>query len=173
MSAKGTLARFIRWVMRDVTYQRRYSATIERDRGDGTFDLMPDDPAMRGTGLQAVPGRVGVAGAEVRVEPGTRCVFAFADADPAKPCIVAWEYAQGSAVVSLGGGQAQVARKVDLVDVLLSTPTPVAGIVQGTVLPPQPGPPPFPLPPTPFTGTATLSGPVRAVIVGGAPRVTA
>lgn len=172
MSAKGTLARLIRWVMRDVTYQRRYSATIERDRGDGTFDLMPDDPAMRGTGLQAVPGRVGVAGAEVRVEPGTRCVFAFADADPAKPCIVAWEYTKGSAVVSVGGGHAQVARKGDLVDVLLGTPTPIAGIVQGMVTPPAPAVP-FPLPPTPFTGTGTLSGPVRAVIVGGAPRVKA
>lgn len=171
--SRAALERFIRWVMRDVTYHRRYSASIERDRGDGTFDLIPDDPAMRGTGLQAVPDRVGIAGTGAQVQPGTRCVFAFADADPSKPWIVVWEYAQGSAVVSLDGGQAQVARKGDLVDVLLSTPTPVAGIVQGTVLPPQPGPPPFPLPPTPFTGTATLSGPVRAVIVGGAPRVTA
>jgi len=167
------LARFVRWVMRDTTYHRRYSATVERDRGDGTFDIIPDDQAMRGTGLQAVPDRVGVAGAEVRVEPGTRCLVTFADGDPSKPVIVAWEFKRGSATISFDGGEAAVARKGDLVDVLLDTPTPIAGIVQGTVLPPQPGPPPFTLAPTPFTGTATLSGPVRAVIVGGAKRVKA
>jgi len=167
-----SLARFIRWVMRDTTYHRRYSATVERDRGDGTFDLLPDDHAMRGTG-QAVPDRVGVAGASVRVEQGTRCLFTFADGDPSKPVIVAWEFKGGSATVSFDGGEAAVARKGDLVDILLGDPTPVAGLVQGTVLPPQPGPPPFQLPPTPFTGTATLSGPVRAVIVGGAKRVKA
>ncbi len=156
--------------MRDVTYHKRYEATVERFNGDGSFDLLPSDDAMKGRGLQRVRERVGLAGAaSYLVKPGTRCLFGFRNGDPRAPEIVAWEFQKDSAVVSLNGGRARVARKGDSVKVPAGTA--VTGVVNGTLT--VPGTPPVvtPVVGLPFVGTATLAGPVRARIIGGARRV--
>lgn len=165
------LRSFIRWVMRDVTYHRRYLAEVERRAPDGTFDLRPLDEPMLGRGLQGVRERVGLASAEtIAVRPGARCLFGFANGDPQRPEIVAWEFSRGSATVSLDGGLAAIARKGDPVRIIAGESVSIVGIVAGIVTPPPPAAP-FPVAGLPFTGTAALTGPIRADIIGGARRV--
>lgn len=170
---RDSIARLVRHVMRDVVFLRRYPSTVTTQHDDGTVDVEPDDAVVRGQGLQRVPIRTGVAGASARVDAGARCVLAFDDGDPAKPCIVEWQYAKGDAVVSLDGGGSSVARRGDLIDVLVQSPTPIAGIATGTVTIPGAPPTIVPVPPTPFVGTATLALPVIAQPIGGAPKVLA
>lgn len=158
----------------DYRFERSYAATVELANGDGTVDLRPDDEAVRGLGLQRVPIRVGVPSAAVRAEPGARCLFAFADGDPRKPHVCAWEYARASAVVSFDGGAAAVARHGDLVDVLLSASTPIAGVMTGAVTVPGSPPTIVPVPPgSQFSGLAVVAVPVQGSIVGGAQRIKA
>lgn len=170
-----SLARFVRQVVGDYRYERRYGATVVATNTDGSrVDLEPDDDAVRGLGLQAVPVRSGIAGGSSRAQPGTRCLLAFDDGDPSKPAVVGWEYAKGSAVVSLGGGIAGVARNGDMVELLLSPLTPITGVISGSVTVPTVPPTVVPVPPiTQFVGVATIVLPVRGRIVGGARRVKA
>ena len=165
---------FVRTVMRDVTYHRRYLAEIERRAPNGTFDIKPLDDAMRGRGLQGVPERVGIAGAEtLAVKAGTRCLFGFANGDTMRPEIVAWEFTKGSAVVSLDGGLAGLARKGDPVKVVVGATVPIVCVVSGTVTTPPPASVTTPVAGLQFVGIATLSGEIRADIIGGTPKVKA
>lgn len=170
-----SLERVIRQLVGDFRYERRYPATVVASLADNLVELDPDDPAIRGLGLSRVPVRSGIAGAGSRAEPGARCLLAFDDGDPRKPVVVAWEYAHGSAVVSLDGGTAPVARNGDLVELMLSQQTPITGTITGSVTIPGTPPVVVPIPlGTPFmTGVATMPVPVHGRILGGAPRVKA
>lgn len=173
---RAAFERFVRWVMRDVTYDKVYAATVELDRQDQTFDVRVDDPALRGQGLSRVPVLVGVAGARVQANNGTRCLVGFVDRDPRKPRIVAWQYQANSGKVSLDNGTASVARQGDFVRVLVSDPAPISGVMSGQTT--IPGPPPVitPIPAAPFIGTVTgiVDGSVKANIgAGGARRLQA
>jgi hypothetical protein len=161
--------------MRDVRYRRVYSATVQLDHLDGHFDILPDDEAMRGHGLSRVPVLVGDVGATVQANAGTRCLFGFANGDPRRPRIRAWEYEAQSGRIVFDDGAAGLARQGDYVRCLVGNPAPVAGLMGGTAfVPAPPGQPiPTPVPMTPFIGTVTgiLPDTVHGEILGGARRV--
>jgi hypothetical protein len=169
----AALRRLILAATRDNPYLKSYGVDVQLQHADGSVDVFPDAVEIRGQGLEHVPIMVSPAGTSSRVEPGTRGLLRFADGDPQKPRIVAWEYQQGSAVVSLDGGHAGVARNGDLVELMLSEATPIAGVVTGAVAQPPPTPP-VPVGPTAqFTGVATITAPVQGRIFGGAQHVRA
>lgn len=172
------IARVVRASLRNVAYLRSYGVEVQYQHEDGAVDVLADAVELRGVGLQRVQILVSPAGTITKVAPGTRGLLSFADGDPRKPRIVAWEYKQSSASNSIGGGHAGVARNGDLVELLLSEVTPISGLVSATVQTPNPSPPPPTLPLTvpagsQFTGTATLTDAVRGRIFGGAQRVKA
>jgi hypothetical protein len=175
VSAPEYFTRIVRWVMRDTTFLRLYSATVELDHLDGTFDVRADDEAIRGLGLPPVPALVGIAGARVNADAGTRCLVGFQDGNPKRPRIVAWEYEPLHGRIVFDDGTAALARQGDHVRCLIGDPAPVAGELSGTVLVPAPPglPVPTPVPAAPFVGTVTLILPdtVHGAILGGAPRV--
>lgn len=172
MDVREIVASIVRAVTSDLVYARVYAATVELQHDDGSCDVRPDAAELRGDGLQHVPVMVSPAGTGARVEPGTRCLVAFADGDPRQPRIVAWEYAQVRATVALDSGAAGVARNGDLVQLNLSPMAPVSGVASGTVTIPGSPPTVVALPPgAPFVGTATIATPVRGRILGGAARV--
>jgi hypothetical protein len=177
MDIRATLERLIRHITRDSIYLKTYGVVVQRGH-DNTVDVIADAAELQGMELRQVPVMTSPAGTSARVEPGTRGLLAFADGDPRKPRIVAWEYSKGSAVVSLAGGNAGVARNGDLVELQLSPMAPVSGVISGTVETPNPSPPPatitVPVPPgTQFTGFVQIAPPIRGRIFGGARRVKA
>lgn len=172
MSIFDDLAIIARRVTGDMTYERLYAAEVVRVAGD-LADVLPDDPRVRGRGLQGVLMPTIDPTTELAPEPGCRCLLGFREGDSRRPYIAAWEYAADSATVRIDGGVGSVARKGDLIDVLLPVgiPTAVSGIAQGIQLPtPQT---PVTVPPTPFTATVTLMQSLRASPIGGAPAVKA
>jgi hypothetical protein len=168
----GDIAAIVRRVTGDYTYDRAYPAVVQRVGADAV-DVLPDDPTVQGLGLQSVPMPTIDPTTQLVPEPGCRCLLAFAGGDPRRPYISAWEYAQDSATVRLDGGSGAVARKGDLIDVILGATTPIAGMAGGTTV--VPGTPPVVtvIPQASFTATATIVGPVRATPIGGAPKVKA
>lgn len=164
MNPSSALARFVRWVMRDVTYHQSYPATIEALHSDGTVDALPEDERMRGDGMSRIPIRAGMA--ETIVEPaiGARCLVAFEGGNPRRPFVAEWaDLTPG--VSKLAGGERRVARLGDFVEVVTLPAVTVTGVVEGTVMG-------APLPPTPLIGgVATLTAPVTAQIQAGVPTV--
>jgi hypothetical protein len=178
VSPLDALRRIVRNAVGDYRFERSYYCVVERSYEDGSVDVLPDDIAMRGIGLQRVPAPTVAPSTIARSLPGARCLLAFDKGDPRAPTITVWEYGIDTATVQLNGGVASVARKGDMVDVLLSAATPIAGVLSGTISTPNPSPPPAtvdtPVPAgTPFTGVATITGTVRGVIIGGAANVKA
>lgn len=171
MSAREDFARIVRHAVGDYRYERSYPCQVVRSYDGGSVDVLPDDDVVRGIGMQAIPAASVAPATFARAEPGCRCLLTFRSGDPRQPQITAWEYAQDSATIYLDGGVAAVARKGDLVDVLLSAATPIRGIVVGEVT--APGPVVTPVAAVQFTGTAALSSPVRGAILGGAPKLKA
>jgi hypothetical protein len=149
---RESLERFIRWVLRDLTYHRHYAAKVVLQRADGTLDLDPEDEPMRGEGLQRVPISVALAGTFLLVAPGTRCLFAFQNGDPRKPHVVAWQYQRDGAIVKLADGGAPVARVGDTVDPLFPEVIVAQGIIKGETENPSPPPLTVPVPPPPAPG---------------------
>lgn len=160
MTILDDMARLARRVTGDFRFERLYPATVERVTGD-LVDVLPDDPVMRGTGLQGVPMPTIDPTTDLLPEPGCRCLLGFQEGDPRRPAIMAWEYAPNTATVRLDGGVAGVARKGDLVDVLLAVG---AVPITGTAYIPAP---------TPFVGTATITETVRGTIIYGTQKVKA
>jgi hypothetical protein len=101
----------LRWL--DFTrYYGVYEASIQGQADDDTVDVLPDDPKLRGDGLQRVPIRHGLPGVTVRVAEGSRCLLGFENGDPSKPYVSLW--AAGSVTeIRFGGGTIGVARVGD------------------------------------------------------------
>ncbi len=114
LDPKSRLARFIRLVMRDVTYHKHYVCTVESQNGM-TLDLKPDDERIAGAGLGAVPLRVGLPGFTVEVPQGARVLLSFDNGDPSKPAAALFDPGSVTRIVFDGGTQA-VARQGDLVE---------------------------------------------------------
>src|SRR5690606_15789866 len=95
----------IRWVTRDSLFLGQYTAVVQRQAADGTLDLLPDDPRLRGTGLQAVPIRHGLPGVEVEVPSGVRVLLGFDAGDSRRPYAALWHSEQVTAV-RIGGSDA-------------------------------------------------------------------
>lgn len=154
--SREALERFVRWVMRDTRYHALYPATVERQDANGLLDLTPDDDAIRGTGLGAVPIRHGLPGFTVKVAKGARVLLGFEAGDPKRPYAALWE--PGSVIeISFNGGTKPVARRGDSATVFF----PPSLLVTGT------------LGPFPFTGTITITSPGVAMIDNGAPGLLA
>lgn len=172
MKPTSSLARLIRWVMRDTTYHGCYAATVEVDNGDGTFDVRIENPDLPIDGVQQAKARAGLPGTTIGAEQGAPCLVGFEEGDPAKPYIAAWS-GEGLRRVEITGAR-PIARVGDTLDVMLPPVVTVAGIVEGEVVT-SPGPPPVVsiLPPTPFEGVVTVTSKPLAVIQTGLPDITA
>jgi hypothetical protein len=113
------LERFIRWVMRDVTYLATYVCTVERQHDDGSLDLLPDDERVRGMGLSGIPVKHGLPGVDVRAVTGSRVLLGFVNGDPRQPYAALWSASSIESITIGGAGAAPAARQGDAVEVLL------------------------------------------------------
>lgn len=151
MTLGKSLAAFIRWVMRDTRYHAQYPCTVERQADDGTLDLTPDDEAIRGGGLQAVPIRHGLPGFRVKVKAGARLLLGFEAGDPARPYASLWEPGAVDEI-AFDNGDRPIARDGDPVTVFFPPTVPVVGVT----------------PVGAFTGTMTITTSASGLIDGGA-----
>lgn len=129
MAPSSALARFIRFVMRDVTYHKLYPATVMAQTGD-TLAVLPENSALQGTGLMNVPMRTGVPGAKATVAPGAKCLLGFEEGDPRKPYVALW----GENVIislSFANGVLPIARQGD--SVIVAGVTLGSGVAYGTI----------------------------------------
>lgn len=150
MSASESLQKFIRWVMRDVTYHKHYTATVQLQAGD-TVDLLPDDPAIRGNGLSGVPIMYGLPGVKATVAPGTKMTLFFENGDPSKPRAAMWE--GGHIELSFANGVMPIGRVGDQVVIPAGIPVSTTG--------------------TAAAQTGATTAPAIGQITGGAPTVKA
>ena len=158
MDPRDAIKRIIDYVVRERIYLRSYECTVEAQNDDGTVDLLPDDAAVRGTGLQSVPIYHGLPAVTVRVVPGARVLLQFVRGDPSKPYASLWRSGDIEEI-SFNGGQAPVARQGDPVAVYW----PATATIVGTIVAPSGA----------FTGTLTLGTQSAGVIQSGAARVKA
>jgi len=91
---RGALERLVRWVTRDALFLGQYTAQVVTQNGDGTLDLLPDDPRLRAQGLQSVPIRHGLPGVLVKVPPGERVLLGFDAGDARAPYAALWHEGQ-------------------------------------------------------------------------------
>lgn len=119
---KNSLAAFVRWVMRDVTYHKLYPATVQGQDADGLLDLYPEATEIRGSGLSKVPIRHGLPGVTVRVPNGASVLLGFENGDPRRPYAALWLPGSTTEVVFDNGTQA-VARENDTVRVTVPANT--------------------------------------------------
>lgn len=159
MDPVASIRRLIQAVTRETLYLRDYECTVERDHGDGTLDLLPDDEKVRGTGLSRVPIRHGLPGVTVRVVTGSRVLLGFVEGDPRKPYASLWQ--PGSIEeISFDGGTASVARVGDIVVCSWPASVPFTGTLTGAVS-------------GSIAGTMTITTQASGTIQSGAPRVLA
>jgi hypothetical protein len=79
----------VRHTMREVLWHARFPARVVRQNADLTLDLDPDDDRL--PDLVAVPLRLPVPGATVKVAAGCRVLVAFEAGDPRRPIAEVWE----------------------------------------------------------------------------------
>lgn len=128
--AREKLEAFIRWVMRDVTYYKHYTATVQGQAGD-LLDVTPDDSSLQAQGLSKVPIMYGLPGVSATVAPGTKVTLYFENGDPSKPRVCNWE--GGHISLSFANGVLPAARTGDQVVVpgVLAGPATVVGTIIG------------------------------------------
>lgn len=115
---KESLARFVRWVMRDVRYYKRSSAIVQsQDPDTGNLDLLPDDETIRGYGLQNVPLRHGLPGCKVLLVKNkpVRVLLSFENGDPRQPYASLWQSEEMFQSIAIDGGTQPIARIGDIV----------------------------------------------------------
>lgn len=153
------LRELIEHVTRDRIYMRNYDAVVQRQHADGSVDLMPDDPLVRGNGLSNVPIRHGLPGVTVKVRVGSRCLLGYANGDPTLPYAHLWDKT-AIEEISFDGGTAPIARQGDAVAVSW----PPSLLITGTLAGPTPGA---------FTGLLTIATQSAGIIQSGASKVKA
>lgn len=136
MSGPKALARFIRWVMRDVTYLGTYPATVMSQVGE-TCDVRTDSEKIgEHGGFSGLKLRHGLPGTKVQVAPGARILVAFDNGDPEKPYVALWENATALSI-TFADGVMPIARVGDQVALQATAGmVPVVGI--GTIMAGQP-----------------------------------
>jgi hypothetical protein len=129
VEASEALSKFIRWVMRDVTYLGTYPATVMGQAGE-MCDVRPDDPKVGGpSGLSGIPIRHGIPGVSIMVPPGSRVLLAFENGDPSKPYVALWEKGTVLTLV-FADGTMPLARVGD--QVMVQVVDPISGPLTGT-----------------------------------------
>jgi hypothetical protein len=73
-----------------IDYSRMYPARVLAQSGDGSLELLADNPKVRGTGVTQVPIRHGLPGVTVKVNPGARVLLFFEGGDPKEPAAALW-----------------------------------------------------------------------------------
>lgn len=150
--------RLVEHLTRDRIYLRNYECVVQRQHEDGSVDLLPDDPVVRGMGLSRVPIWHGLPDVTVKVVVGSRCLLGFTNGDPQKPYAQFWS--RGSIEeISFDGGTASVARMGDAVSVSWPPLLSVNGSFIGA--------------PGVFSGALTIGTQSAGQIKSGAPRVKA
>ncbi len=81
------------------TYSQFYRAKVISQGADGTIDLMPDDPRVRGAGLSRVEMVHGIPGLTVKVVPGSFVRLYYENGSPDAPRAALWP--DGSSVQSV------------------------------------------------------------------------
>jgi hypothetical protein len=104
------LEALIRFFMRDVTYHKHYTCTVQGQVGD-ELDVVPDDPTIQAQGLSRVPISYGLPGVSAQVAPGTKVTLFFENGDPEKPRICNWD--GGHITLSFADGVMPMARVGD------------------------------------------------------------
>lgn len=89
-SVQTAMSRFLEPVRTEIDYSRRYPCEVVTQNADGTVQVMPDDAAIKGRGLDRCTIYVGLPGTVVKVPHGARCLVAFAAGDPSRPYIDGW-----------------------------------------------------------------------------------
>ncbi len=127
---RSSLDKFLGRIRQGIDYSRNYPCRVVAQNADGTLQLMPDDPIMKGRGLDKVPIRLGLPGMSVDVLSGARVMLAFDAGDPARPYAALWDADGNEHVqrIDFGDAPQDAARKGDTVEVLL-----VPAIFSGTV----------------------------------------
>lgn len=70
-------------------YYALYPCRVVQQNGDGTLDLSPDSARL--SGLSHVPVRLGLPGATVKVDSGSRVLLGFENGSPSAPVATIWE----------------------------------------------------------------------------------
>lgn len=155
MTALELFEAAVRRIMSFARYYGTYEATVQGQNDDDTVAVLPDDPSIRGDGLDKVPIRHGLPGVTVRVATGARCLLGFDNGDPKRPYVSLW--AAGSVEeIRFGSGALQVARVGDPVAVSLP-PLSAIGTLNGS----------------PFAATLAIGTQIMGSIAEGSPRLKA
>lgn len=88
-SQNSAIERFLGNIRRQIDYTRAYAARVSKQNSDGSLQVVPDDPRVKGSGLDKVPYRLGVPGS-VQVPAGQRVVLRFESGNPALPFAESW-----------------------------------------------------------------------------------
>lgn len=91
--SKSSLTKFIRKVMGSflvtkIDYLASYTCKVVSQNSDGTLELIPDD--VRLSPMSNVPIYYGIPGVVSKVNPGSRCLVAFAGGDPRGKMVTGW-----------------------------------------------------------------------------------
>ena len=88
---KDPFARLVRWVTRDLRFSKWYPATVLRQAGNLTVDLLPDDAVVKGVGTQGVEILSGLPVAIELVSTAARKILlGYEASDPKRPVAALW-----------------------------------------------------------------------------------
>lgn len=146
-----------------IDYSRLYPSRVVRQAGDGSLEILPDAPNLRGNGLTGVPLRTGIPGVSVKVPPGGKVLLYFESGDPKLPSCALWPSGESVLSVELTciselkltapsvniTGNVKVLGTVTALDCKTTTGTSLLTHVHNATSIGSPTSPPLPVPPTP------------------------
>jgi hypothetical protein len=115
-----------------VNYSQFYRARVVSQGADGTIDLLPDDPRVKGAGLSHVELMHGIPGLTVKVVPGSFVRLYFENGDPSQCRAALWP--DGSSVQSVQLQAVQEIVHVAPAHKFGPTESPTQSAVRGEVL---------------------------------------
>lgn len=116
-----------------------HPATVQKDNGDGTLDVKPDNPKI--PALVAVPAFSGLAGAKTRVGQGSRVLVAFLGANPNAPVVLEYydvileqiKFGNATRGAAREGDTVKVTIPIGAVQIAPNTPNPTPIELTGTI----------------------------------------
>jgi hypothetical protein len=116
-SPSGLLNGLLDVVRRELDFAKAWRCVVISQHSDGTLELLPDSPRIRGRGIDKVRISPGLAGAKIQVPAGAACFVAFDGGDPSKPFVLGWESETGMTLTTIGdAGSAQFVALANLCD---------------------------------------------------------
>lgn len=111
---RSSLDKFLGRIRQNIDYSRLYPCRVVGQNPDGTLQLRPDSPKMRGKGLDRVPLKHGLPGIEVTVSQGAKVRLGFDNGNPGEPYAALWDTNAEFVKIKVAGGTQPVARMGDL-----------------------------------------------------------